>query len=294
VAGVCGGQGRKLDASEIGAFPLFPLGQALQIDITKEERIDGGPIRQDVPSDWRPLVDRLHAALNRVGAELLARGFRSLADFLLSSAPHGHTRPPAAEAPPALSAALMVARLVACFPADFRDDAGGVALHRKAQTLVEDLAARFRLREPRLDISDADALTLGADAETAAFLRARGVLVLAPALAARVDAGRALRAGSPEEVALRAAAAAALVRIAEAVARERGEAVAAGAVWRFVALSVKEAHHRAVLREEKEQLDAAARISEASRPAPPRPAPPRAPLPPVRFFSGTRRPAHAA
>jgi hypothetical protein len=291
---VRGGQGRKLDASEIGAFPLFPLGQALQIDITKEERIDGGPIRQDVPSDWRPLVDRLHAALNRVGAELLARGFRSLADFLLSSAPHGHTRPPAAEAPPALSAALMVARLVACFPADFRDDAGGVALHRKAQTLVEDLAARFRLREPRLDISDADALTLGADAETAAFLRARGVLVLAPALAARVDAGRALRAGSPEEVALRAAAAAALVRIAEAVARERGEAVAAGAVWRFVALSVKEAHHRAVLREEKEQLDAAARISEASRPAPPRPAPPRAPLPPVRFFSGTRRPAHAA
>lgn len=86
-------------------------------------------------------MDRIHETLSRVGAELLARGFKSLADFILSNEPQGHSRPPGKLARGDLSARGIVERLVTCF-SDFRDDAGGVVFHRKAQLLVEDLAAR--------------------------------------------------------------------------------------------------------------------------------------------------------
>jgi len=255
-------EGKKLDADEIGGFPLWPLGIAFQIAITKEERIDGGPIRQDVPSDWRPHIDRIHETLNRVGAELLARGFKSLADFILSDEMQGHSRPAEKLKKGDLSAALIIKRLTTCFQ-EFKDDEGGVAFQRKAQLMVEDLCARFRLRDPRLDLDDIAQLTLGADAETAMFLKTRGIIKFAPALEDRVGKGKSIPAGSNEEIAIRAAAASAVASIAASVAKRSEQEVTSSMVSRYIDLAAKESHLKKLKEEEKDvRADPDVRITE--------------------------------
>jgi hypothetical protein len=80
-----------------------------------------------------------------------------------------------------------------------------VPFYKRAQLTSADLAAVFK-GEGYGVFADLDQLTIFADNLVPHVLRREGVLVYAPALAARIDAGELLEAGSPEEVEIRAAA----------------------------------------------------------------------------------------
>jgi hypothetical protein len=114
------------------------------------------------------------------------------------------------------SAAALVELL--CEMPLYRDVAGydgrPVPLLKRAQITVHDLATAFGGRGPgRFD--DADRLTMFADNLVPHVLRLDGVLVLDPALEARIARGELLAYGSREEVELRACAVAAVGRLAE-------------------------------------------------------------------------------
>jgi hypothetical protein len=78
-----------------------------------------------------------------------------------------------------------------------------VPFYKRAQLTSADLASAFGGEGPGRfrDLAD---LTLFADNLVPHVLRREGVLVYAPELAARIDRGEAIEAGSPEEVELRA------------------------------------------------------------------------------------------
>jgi len=80
-----------------------------------------------------------------------------------------------------------------------------VPFYKRAQLTSADLAAAFK-GEGYGAFADLDQLTIFADNLVPHVLRREGVLVYDPALAARIDAGELLEAGSPEEVEIRAAA----------------------------------------------------------------------------------------
>ena len=80
-----------------------------------------------------------------------------------------------------------------------------VPFYKRAQLTSADLAAVFK-GEGYGAFTDLDQLTIFADNLVPHVLRREGVLVYAPALAARIAAGELLEAGSPEEVEIRAAA----------------------------------------------------------------------------------------
>jgi len=80
-----------------------------------------------------------------------------------------------------------------------------VPFYKRAQLTSADLAAVFK-GEGYGAFTDLDQLTIFADNLVPHVLRREGVLVYAPDLAARIDAGELLGAGSPEEVEIRAAA----------------------------------------------------------------------------------------
>jgi len=80
-----------------------------------------------------------------------------------------------------------------------------VPFYKRAQLTAADLSAVFD-GEGHGAFDDLDQLTIFADNLVPHVLRREGVLVYAPALAARIDAGMLLEAGSPEEVEIRAAA----------------------------------------------------------------------------------------
>jgi len=80
-----------------------------------------------------------------------------------------------------------------------------VPFYKRAQLTSADLATVFK-GEGYGVFADLDQLTIFADNLVPHVLRREGVLVYAPALAARIDAGELLGAGSPEEVEIRAAA----------------------------------------------------------------------------------------
>ena len=80
-----------------------------------------------------------------------------------------------------------------------------VPFYKRAQLTSADLAAVFK-GEGYGKFADLDQLTIFADNLVPHVLRREGVLVYAPALGARIDAGELLEAGSPEEVEIRAAA----------------------------------------------------------------------------------------
>ena len=104
-------------------------------------------------------------------------------------------------------AVALVERIVAEFPS-FRDVAAWqgrpVRFYKRAQICAADLA-RLLGHDPAGRLHGLEHLTAFADYKVPQVLRAEGVLVPAPALAARIDRGEELPAGSPEEVALRAA-----------------------------------------------------------------------------------------
>ena len=125
-------EGGKLgEADHLSSLKLFPLSQAFNIPITQEERLDGGPIRKDVPSDFRRLIDSYYDTISQLGAELLARGFKSIADFILSTELHGHGGADHTTPQEQFTADRLVARLTSCFEC-FRDEVTRTSSHRRA------------------------------------------------------------------------------------------------------------------------------------------------------------------
>lgn len=121
------------------------------------------------------------------------------------------------------SAVALVLRLAAEFPSfDDRAAYGGreVRFFKRAQLCVADLYGAYDGRGPGA-FHDLDRLTAFADYELPRVLRELGVLVYSPELAAAVDGGRLIPAGSPEEVEIRAATIVAVDRLRRALA-ERG------------------------------------------------------------------------
>jgi hypothetical protein len=121
-----------------------------------------------------------------------------------------------------------------------------VPFYKRAQLTASDLAVVFGGKGYGA-FSDLDQLTIFADNLVPHVLRREGVLVYAPGLAARIDAGEPLLAGSPEEVEIRAAAVHAVERCLSQM-RNRGVKVSARqldtALWTRGQLPALKAHPR--------------------------------------------------
>lgn len=100
--------------------------------------------------------------------------------------------------------------------------------YKRAQITVADLARVFDGAGPGR-FRDLDALTLFADNLVPHVLRCHGVLVYAPALAARIEREALLEVGAPEEVEIRAVALEAVERLVARMA-SRGRATTAHAL----------------------------------------------------------------
>ena len=146
----------------------------------------------DNPGPAQELMGLFATALNDLGALLLAR-FEGEAAHLVETARH--------------KAANLI-RILRQMP--YFDDVAiwqgrAVPFMKRAQLTAADLALAFANQDwGRFD--DLDALTIFADNLVPHVLRVDGVLVYDPALLARIAAGEALKAGSVEEVEIRAAA----------------------------------------------------------------------------------------
>jgi hypothetical protein len=106
----------------------------------------------------------------------------------------------------------------------FRDvvncDGYEVAFYKRAQLTAADLALAFGGEGPGR-FGDLERLTIFADNLVPHVLRVDGVLRYDPALAARIDAGELIPAGSPEEVEIRAGALYAVELVVDAL-RDQG------------------------------------------------------------------------
>jgi hypothetical protein len=100
-----------------------------------------------------------------------------------------------------------------------------VPFYKRAQLTAADLAVAFEGKGYGR-FRDLDQLTCFADNLVPHVLRQAGALVYAPDLADRIDAGEPIRAGSPEEVEIRAAAVHAVERCVD-VLRVAGVATTA-------------------------------------------------------------------
>jgi len=248
-------ENRQLDAAGLADISQFALSQAIGIPLTKEKRLDGGPIRQDVPSDFRWLLDKYYSVISTLSSELTSRGFKDLADFILSSRMHGHVRVDESQAQ--FSAALLVERLVKCFET-FKDEAKmgetSIPIHRKAQLVCEDLCARFASRDHRLNFTDIDSLTLGSDAETVTWLRKFSIIDVCPKLAQKIDDEKEISAGSHEEVALRIAGMKACVKLAEEINKlNPEEQVNSAEVCKYINMQIKDLYFKQMKAKEARQ-----------------------------------------
>ncbi len=135
---------------------------------------------------------------------LFSRALNDLGEFLLK---HFDGEPTGLIVAANRSAARLVETLIEMpFYRDVSHYAGfEVPFYKRAQLTSADLAAVFD-GEGYGAFEDLDQLTIFADNLVPHVLRREGVLVYAPALAARIEAGVLLEAGSPEEVEIRAAA----------------------------------------------------------------------------------------
>jgi hypothetical protein len=93
-----------------------------------------------------------------------------------------------------------------------------VPFYKRAQLAAADLDRAFARRPPAA-FTDLDDLTAFADNLVPHVLRIEGVLRYDPALAARIDAGEPLRAGSTDEIEIRAGGVEAVERLRAALGR---------------------------------------------------------------------------
>jgi hypothetical protein len=135
---------------------------------------------------------------------LFSRALNDLGEFLLKHFDGDPTGPIVA----ANRSAARLAEILIEMPLyrDVSQYAGfEVPFYKRAQLTSADLAAVFK-GEGYGAFTDLDQLTIFADNLVPHVLRREGVLVYAPALADRIDAGELLEPGSPDEVEIRAAA----------------------------------------------------------------------------------------
>ena len=176
---------------------------------------------QDVQDPVRAELMHLFAkALNDLGTLLLGRysgSFVSLIEAARGSAERLCT----------LLADMPYFQDVATYPA-VGDRLGGeldVPLYKRAQITASDLSLAFE-GQGYGHFADLRRLTIFADNLVPHVLRVDGVLDYDASLAARIDAGELIAAGSPEEVEIRAVALHAVERMVEAL-REAGRDVTA-------------------------------------------------------------------
>lgn len=159
--------------------------------------------------------------------ELYARAWRELGDWLARD--HGDRFESLVE-----KASRSAERLVCSLAALplYRDvaryDELEIPFYKRAQITVADLARVFGGADYG-HFTDLDALTLFADNLVPHVLRCHGVLAYSPALAARIEAGELLAAGSRPEVEIRAVAVEAVERLVAQLA-DRGRPTTAHAL----------------------------------------------------------------
>ncbi len=160
-------------------------------------------------------------------AELMALFARALNDLgTLLTARHGGRFEALVETAAGCGARLVEALAEMPLYRDVsRYDGFPVPFYKRAQITVADLAIAFAAEGPGR-FQDLDELTCFADNLVPHVLRREGVLVYAPALAARIDAGEPLEAGSPEEVEIRAAGVHAVEGLVAAIRAGGGRATA--------------------------------------------------------------------
>eukprot|EP00242_Pyramimonas_sp_CCMP2087_P009931 CAMPEP_0198202008 /NCGR_PEP_ID=MMETSP1445-20131203/5062_1 /TAXON_ID=36898 /ORGANISM="Pyramimonas sp., Strain CCMP2087" /LENGTH=324 /DNA_ID=CAMNT_0043872707 /DNA_START=57 /DNA_END=1028 /DNA_ORIENTATION=- len=201
-----------------GVLAMYLAGSKLDADfminfeVPKCGELFGLPIRQDVPGPHpaimisqpggplRELVNKLVQCMQDTGRVLKELQARSLGAFILQQAADTSTP----------LAASLVNSLQRFFKVALHDTADWktteVHFTCKAQLLVAQLYRRFQADDQeQFRYSDVDQFTVLADSVMPAVLRSAGVLRVSASLAAKLDNGEALSAGSEEEVALRAA-----------------------------------------------------------------------------------------
>jgi hypothetical protein len=136
--------------------------------------------------------------------DLFARALRDLGEFLGEG--HGDRfEGPVEEAGGSAARLVGILARMPFYRDVARYDGFDVPFYKRAQLTAADLAAAFRGQGPgRFD--DLDRLTLFADNLVPHVLRREGVLRYTADLARRIDEGRLLAAGAPEEVEIRAGA----------------------------------------------------------------------------------------
>jgi hypothetical protein len=213
---------RLADVAETFGIPL-------SVDKPAGAHLPGVSI--SAPGPLRPLAESIQRALSSSGAVLSASGATSFSDYLRARADEWHDAETGAPL-----AAPFVALLAAAFPA-FRDEsapgaAARVCFYKKAQLAVKELARKFPGHAVwGFSAQETARLSAFADNVIPAVLRARGALVYADALAARVDAGAPLASALGEDAPLRAGAVVAVDALAAAAGVTA--AVAEGALWRL-------------------------------------------------------------
>lgn len=181
---IAGALERHLDAGG-----SLEAGELLALDTREVTRIFG---QEEAPAELRGLMQRFRRALNDLGAFLLER-YQGRFEGLVEDAGGRAER---------------LLGLLAEMPY-YRDVSRygelEVPFYKRAQLSAADLAGAFR-GSGWGRFEDLEELTIFADNLVPHVLRCEGVLVYAPELAARIDAGELLPAGSPQEVEIRALA----------------------------------------------------------------------------------------
>ncbi|KJE98201.1 hypothetical protein CAOG_008199 [Capsaspora owczarzaki ATCC 30864] len=183
--------GAALDARFFEALTESDVAEHFQLPIMTDrphESIPGLAISS--PSVLRPFIALVQTVLRDTGARLRQLGYQRLSQFVLDTLkPSSAASATSTAAGP--SAAVLVERLVQCFPA-FEDcsvfNGHRVLFLKKAQFLASEVYTLFGTRDPeRFAFKDVDQLTVFVDNVVPAVLRQLGILVLAPELCTMID-----------------------------------------------------------------------------------------------------------
>lgn len=195
-------------------LPAVKLSALDDADVSRLWRIEG-----ERSAPLGPFVASLRMVCNELGRNLLSRGHETMASFV-SGCLWRHRCS-------ATPASMLVAELVAAFPATFDDRhtlrGREVCLYKKAQLVVGELYHRFRAEDARFAFGDGDTLTAFIDNVICAVLRKEGVICVSESLAASIEDHVPLASGSEEEVALRAAAMVGVEEVVRHVSALSGE-----------------------------------------------------------------------